>query len=395
MSNSQDASEPTKRKRRWFRFSLRTLLIVVVILGIGFAWVAFKFQQVWEQRKVVAEIEKVGGESYFCYELRAGTSPGPAWLKEILGEDFFATVVHVYLYDKKATDDTLANIAKLTELETLIISNIAVSDVGIQHVSNLTKLVYLELSHTCVSNAGLAHLKKLKQLKTLDLSGSRVTGEGFVHLRHLSNLEELYILSEQATRKNILALKQALPQVRIADRSGISNIRASPSGDHIAFSVNRGSRYRLWVLSVIDGTIKKTEANAFDFRWHPDGSSIVCCSMNPGSDNGRLDLLDLQNDRIAPFVKPTCSQPRFSPDGRYLGYFDWDLNSLVIRDLDTREKVAERRVGNYADGWCWATDSTKVFYSQKNGSIYEYSLDDETKRVLLAAAPTMPSESPA
>ena len=41
----------TKPKRRWFRFSLRTLLVVVFVVSIPLAWVAYQLNWVRERHK--------------------------------------------------------------------------------------------------------------------------------------------------------------------------------------------------------------------------------------------------------------------------------------------------------------------------------------------------------
>ena len=53
-------TSPTPR-RRLFRFSLRTLLVVVVLLSVGLGWFAFKMRQAERQRKAVEKIREAGG----------------------------------------------------------------------------------------------------------------------------------------------------------------------------------------------------------------------------------------------------------------------------------------------------------------------------------------------
>ena len=44
MESEPSKAKPPKRKRRWFQFSLRTLLIFTVVCAIGFALVAKKIE---------------------------------------------------------------------------------------------------------------------------------------------------------------------------------------------------------------------------------------------------------------------------------------------------------------------------------------------------------------
>ena len=96
----------TRSKRRRFRFSLRTLLVVFLVLGLGLGWFAYKMRQAERQRRAVEGIEEVGGRVWYDYELeahqrgKAPEPPAPAWLRELIGDDLFADVsyVHPYLY---------------------------------------------------------------------------------------------------------------------------------------------------------------------------------------------------------------------------------------------------------------------------------------------------------
>ena len=85
--------------RSWFQYSLRTLLIVAMLAGFGFAWLRLKVREARQQQAAVESIQKVGGCVSYDYEHDArGNSipgaqlPGPAWLHAQLGADVFRSV---------------------------------------------------------------------------------------------------------------------------------------------------------------------------------------------------------------------------------------------------------------------------------------------------------------
>lgn len=86
-------------RRRWSRFSFRTLLVVLALLSAALGWLALKVRQAERQRKAVTAIRKAGGYVLYDYEcwngipILDGKPPPPAWLREVLGEDFFSDVV--------------------------------------------------------------------------------------------------------------------------------------------------------------------------------------------------------------------------------------------------------------------------------------------------------------
>ena len=51
----------SKPRRRWFQYSLRTLLVLMLLACIGMGWIAVKLQQVRRERAAVAAIEGLGG----------------------------------------------------------------------------------------------------------------------------------------------------------------------------------------------------------------------------------------------------------------------------------------------------------------------------------------------
>ena len=96
-------NEPAKPERRWFQFRLRTLLIAVMLLALPLSWVAVRMERARRQREVVDEIVRLGGVSLYDWEATPppigqsmlDVKPYPAWLRKLLGDDFFDTVASV------------------------------------------------------------------------------------------------------------------------------------------------------------------------------------------------------------------------------------------------------------------------------------------------------------
>jgi len=57
-----DATNParvSKPKRRWFQFGLRTLLLAMLVAGVGFGWLARELQIARNRRAAVIELDRM------------------------------------------------------------------------------------------------------------------------------------------------------------------------------------------------------------------------------------------------------------------------------------------------------------------------------------------------
>ena len=94
-----------KPKRRWFQYSLRSLLLFMLLASVLFAWLGRHLARARVQRPIVARIEAAGGHAYYDYQLEPGhidpakSPPGWKLVRAVLGDDIFATVQVVGLGD--------------------------------------------------------------------------------------------------------------------------------------------------------------------------------------------------------------------------------------------------------------------------------------------------------
>jgi hypothetical protein len=206
-----------------FQFSIRSLLVLAVVVSIACSWFATEKQRAREQKQAVAEIRKAGGGSVYDYEFdRSGyrmppvTPPGPPWLCKLLGDDLFGNVWSVSFNHFVGS------------------SKPEVSDAGLEHLKGLSQLRWLKLNHTHVSDAGLEHLEGLPHLEQLDLSGTKVTDAGLQHLEGLPRLREVWLDDTQITDAGLKHLKRLaqlqklrLDNTKVTD-AGLEHLQGLP-----------------------------------------------------------------------------------------------------------------------------------------------------------------------
>ena len=115
-----------------------------------------------KQREAVAAIKALGGGIAYEHEYYSPRQepPGPEWLRELVGEEYFFTIIIVLLHSTTVTDEGLEHLQGLTSLQHLNLNSTKVTDEGLEHLKGLTNLEYLSLYDTKVTDEGENKLQK-------------------------------------------------------------------------------------------------------------------------------------------------------------------------------------------------------------------------------------------
>lgn len=182
--------EPNSSKRRgilgrrpWLRFSLRTLLITLTILGV---WLGVTVERARKQERAASRVRELGGWVLYEFQIDSSTgryfrgpkryqvSPfGPSWLRKLLGPDLFNKPVSINLGLTDVTDDDLVFLQDMPQLRMVGVDKTRVSDAGLRHVVGLKHLEVLYLTHTLVTEDGVEWLREQRpELEILYSPGS-------------------------------------------------------------------------------------------------------------------------------------------------------------------------------------------------------------------------------
>jgi hypothetical protein len=161
-------------------------------------------------RRLAAErLAGLGGEVKYHEE-----KPEPQWLRDLVGEEPIRTPISVDFSERTVPNAAWDDLEVLSDLRGLYLGGSDIADGALEHIKGLAQLRVLHLHRTRVTDAGLVHLQGLTQLQALTLSETGITDAGLVHLTGLSRLK--YIdLPQTVTDSGKARLTRALPGVKI------------------------------------------------------------------------------------------------------------------------------------------------------------------------------------
>lgn len=240
--------------RRLLQFRLRTLLIVMLLLGVLFGYLAIRAQEVKRQRAVVADLRSGGAvlvERLTVEQLKESgrwedESPQrqaiiakhgfgrfaltePVGFFSFLDTGYLGRVISVRFSSRSPSD--ISALKEMKNLEQLDLSHTQVAEISalsnlkklkrlnlwdtpVRDISPLSKLTNLEslfLLNTQVND--LSALSKLTNLRSLSLNNTQVSD--LSPLIGLKNLISLDVLGTPISKREVEQLRQSLPGCKI------------------------------------------------------------------------------------------------------------------------------------------------------------------------------------
>ena len=208
--------------RRYLRFGLRTLLVVVTIAALVGGWLA---ERMHRRQAAVRTIEAAGGgllserswrriQTIFLSPTAPQVEVRRTWRELLFGDqqrgiDFtdgrplagqtldavaaISEVKDLSFHGGVLTDDHVTRLAALRQVETFIASGSPLTDRTAEVVAEWPELNWLELNDTQLTDDAAGHLIKLQKLEVLRIQGTSITDRGFAQLSALKNLKDLTI----------------------------------------------------------------------------------------------------------------------------------------------------------------------------------------------------------
>jgi hypothetical protein len=200
-TDTEDISPLKKVKHRWYQCRLRTLLIFVTLAALGISWFGMNLHRARRQREAIEAILKMGNVvlNYECQLELKNVNPkrllyGPAWLRKLLGDDFFNDVALCIITEKGDIHSALEHCKEFPELEELEIWGRGLTDDDLKNIPKLKNLRNLSIWFgEKITVAGWDSIKEMKQLQGLQIGRIRFTDDDLAKFQDLPNLRRLYL----------------------------------------------------------------------------------------------------------------------------------------------------------------------------------------------------------
>ncbi len=228
MTNTTPAAPEKPPRPRWFQFSLRTLLVLMLILPISLGWLAqarMKSQRQWnavyQLRQLGAEVLSAPGSDLNVSSISV-PQRAPAW-QRLIGIDLPVHLNHCFcqsdtfsdedalplkelphlqslsLLRSQLTDETSATIGRLKELKILNYGSSHLTDKSLSQLAKCPQLEALVFINVPVTDQGLSALENHPALRLLVCHSPLITDAGIASVATCQNLEELTVSSELLT----------------------------------------------------------------------------------------------------------------------------------------------------------------------------------------------------
>ena len=208
-------------QKRKFRFGLRSFLILMTLITILIALVAQPIFVGQQQRRLLAQLEKLDADISIGGAIRHPPSLGQTILRKF-GRPPNRDFLYIVEFDGGLIENKdLELLKKVPYLFRLNLSRTNITDADLSSIAQCTNLYELDLFDTQVTDAGISKLKSLKKLAWLRTAETAVTYEALTdldnHLPWIDSAEQRAIYEVRALGGTGFGVRRVL---KTEDRPG-------------------------------------------------------------------------------------------------------------------------------------------------------------------------------
>ncbi|MGV3609001.1 MAG: leucine-rich repeat domain-containing protein [Planctomycetaceae bacterium] len=197
-------------RRRWFQFSLRSLLVLLLVASAGLGYFAYLRRESRLQWEAVRAIEKTGGRFGSVVNgvptIGAKLEEAPEWQRS-LGIDWPEYTVVAFQVDPASGRTIPPAFMRLRKLEEIILWGVGIDDEDLKGLSALPNLQSLSVDGDRVTDTGVACFAGNKKLQEVRFRGKQITDRGLAIVAKLPQLRSLKWISERTTDEGLKHLR--------------------------------------------------------------------------------------------------------------------------------------------------------------------------------------------
>ena len=218
------------------RFSIRTLFLVALILGVAGGWLGAKRLESKKRRLAISTLSDVLVKGGYLNSVADETNSQwmrfrtrgmetiefdhssfeiPRWITTITGPECFQSVSRINLSGFPVTDNDITKISHLRETKSLDLQRTMIGDAGVAAFGKLKSLKFICLGQSKITDKGLECLSKHQHLTTVVLWKNDISDEGIRHLANIRGLKKLNVCATKVTDTGVAKLQDALPECEI------------------------------------------------------------------------------------------------------------------------------------------------------------------------------------
>ncbi|MDC0936306.1 hypothetical protein OAS39_08450 [Pirellulales bacterium] len=213
------------RSRTKVRFSLRALLVLCAAFSF---WLGIHTYRARQQESAVEAVEQSGGSVVYdwqpdIHKVDWPSRPppdsriSPVWLRSLVGEHYFQSVVHVELTQPESS--VIDELQRLAKLRSVHVNGWNYANDTLCKAAHCKSLTHLSLAYIRDEDLGLAHLRAAPQLRELRISHCTLTALELRTLEHMQFLKKLVFYSVDTIEGawNGMTFPESLEELRIGD----------------------------------------------------------------------------------------------------------------------------------------------------------------------------------
>ncbi|AMV32555.1 Leucine Rich repeats (2 copies) [Pirellula sp. SH-Sr6A] len=165
------------------KFRIRTMMVVVGALSIGFMVVESTTRVYRERCRIEADLHSMG-----AYYVGFDESNTPSWVSFVAPMSLeriggFGSFESLDFSGAKITDESLSGVASLKHIRILHLTHCKVTDTQLQILAGIGSIAVLRLNGSPITDEAIPAIASIQGLMSLDVSDTLITSAGLEELK--------------------------------------------------------------------------------------------------------------------------------------------------------------------------------------------------------------------